>query len=49
VRLLSGVDPDVTPGDELLMRSSNLNGYQFSVMVWFPPSEYESWILVTIP
>ncbi len=49
VRVLSGEDPDVTPGDILLLRSTNLNGYQFSVMVWQPPSEYESWVLVTVP
>jgi len=49
VRELTGVDPDVQPGDKLLLRSTNLNGYQFSVMVWRPPSEYESWILVTVP
>ncbi len=49
VRVLSGNDPEVVPGDELLMRSTNLNGYDFSVMIWQPPSEYESWILVDVP
>jgi hypothetical protein len=49
VRQLAGNDPDVVPGDTLLLRSTNLNGYQFSVMVWNPPSEYESWILVEVP
>lgn len=48
VRVLSGADPDVEPGDTLLLRSTNLNGYQFSVMVWRPPSEYESWILINV-
>jgi len=49
IRLMTGVDPDVTPGDRLLMRTTNLNGYQYSVMVWQPPSEYESWVLVNVP
>lgn len=49
IREVSGVDPDVQPGDKLLLRSTNLNGFQFSVMVWRPPSEYESWILINIP
>jgi len=49
IRLMTGVDPDVVPGDRLLMRTTNLNGYQFSVMIWNPPSEYESWILVDVP
>ncbi len=49
VRQVSGNDPDVVPGDRLLLRSTNLNGYQFSVMIWNPPSEYESWILVEVP
>lgn len=49
VRVLTGVDPDVQPGDTLLLRSTNLSGASFSVMVWNPPSEYESWILVEVP
>ena len=49
VRVLTGNDPDVVPGDELLLRSTNLNGFDFSVMVWRPPSKYESWITVTVP
>lgn len=49
VRVLSGVDPDVVPGDRLLLRSTNLSGVGFSVMVWQPPSEYESWIVVEVP
>jgi hypothetical protein len=49
IRVMTGTDPDVVPGDRLLMRTTNLNGYQFSVMVWQPPSEYESWILVHVP
>lgn len=49
VRVLSGEDPDVSPGDTLLLRSTNLSGAPFSVMVWRPPSEYESWILVEVP
>jgi hypothetical protein len=49
VRLVTGVDPAVAIGDRLLLRTTNLNGYQFSVMVWQPPSEYESWILVDVP
>jgi len=49
VRQLAGDDPVAVPGDTLLLRSTNLNGYQFSVMVWNPPSEYESWILVDVP
>jgi hypothetical protein len=48
VRLISGADPRVEPGDTLRLRSTNLNGYQFSVMVWQPPSEYESWILIDV-
>jgi hypothetical protein len=49
VREVSGVDPDVVPGDRLLLRSTNVSGAGFSVMVWRPPSEYESWILVEVP
>jgi len=49
VRVLEGVDPDAVPGDKLLLRSTNLSGVAFSVMVWRPPSEYESWILVEVP
>ena len=49
VRVLSGNDPPAVPGDRLLLRSTNLNGLQFSVMIWFPPSEYESWVLVNVP
>jgi len=49
VRVVSGVDPDVEPGDLLVMRSTNLSGVPFSVMVWQPPSEYESWIRVEVP
>jgi len=49
VRVVEGNDPDVVPGDTLLMRSINVSGEQFSVMVWRPPSEYESWILVEVP
>ena len=49
VRVLSGDDPDAQTGDILRMRTTNLNGLQFSVMIWQPPSEYESWILVTVP
>lgn len=49
VRVLSGTDHDAGDGDILRLRSTNLNGLQFSVMVWQPPSEYESWILVTVP
>ena len=49
VRVLSGADPDVVPGDTLLLRSINLSGHDFSVMVWRPPSEYESWIMVEVP
>lgn len=49
VRVLEGVDPDVVPGDRLLLRSTNVSGAGFSVMVWRPPSEYESWIVVEVP
>jgi hypothetical protein len=49
VRVVSGVDPDVAPGDRLLLRSTNLASAAFSVMVWRPPSEYESWIVVEVP
>jgi hypothetical protein len=49
VRVLSGLDPDVTPGDRLLLRSTNISGAPFSVMVWRPPSEYESWIVIEVP
>jgi len=49
IRQVVGEDPDVVPGDILRLRSTNLNGVTFSVMVWQPPSEYESWLLVTVP
>jgi hypothetical protein len=49
VRVLHGMDPPAQPGDTLLLRSTNLNGIPFSVMVWRPPSEYESWIRVEVP
>jgi len=49
VRIVSGVDPDVVPGDTLLLRSTNISGVVFSVMVWRPPSQYESWIVVEVP
>ncbi len=49
VRVIEGVDPDARAGDTLLLRSTNVSGASFSVMVWRPPSEYESWILVEIP
>ncbi len=49
VRVMAGTDPVAVAGDELLLRSTNLNGFQFSVMVFNPPSEYESWVLVTVP
>jgi hypothetical protein len=48
VRVIAGVDPAARAGDVLLLRSTNLNGVPFSVMVWQPPSEYESWILVDV-
>lgn len=49
VRILDGADPAVVPGDRLVLRSINLSGVAFSVMVWRPPSEYESWIQVEVP
>ncbi|NOY92896.1 MAG: hypothetical protein GXP55_17055 [Deltaproteobacteria bacterium] len=49
VRVLDGVDPEARPGDTLLLRSTNISGAPFSVMVWRPPSDYESWILVEVP
>lgn len=49
VRVVDGVDPDAVEGDTLLLRSTNISGAAFSVMVWRPPSEYESWILVEVP
>jgi hypothetical protein len=49
VRRVVGMDPDVVPGDRLVLRSINISGASFSVMVWRPPSEYESWILVEVP
>jgi hypothetical protein len=49
VRVLAGNDPVARAGDLLLLRSTNLSGAAFSVMVWNPPSEYESWILVEVP
>lgn len=49
VRVISGADPAVMPGDRLVLRSTNLSGAPFSVMVWRPPSEYESWIVVEVP
>jgi hypothetical protein len=49
VREVAGVDPDARPGDELVLRAINLSGAAYSVMVWRPPSEYESWILVEVP
>jgi len=48
VRVIDGIDPDATAGDRLVLRSTNLNGIPFSVMVWRPPSEYESWIVVEV-
>lgn len=48
VRVMSGADPSATTSDTLVLRSTNLNGVAFSVMVWRPPSEYESWILVEV-
>ncbi len=49
IRVVKGEDPAVVPGDELLMRSTNLNGIAFSVMVFAPPSEYETWVTVEVP
>ena len=49
VRIVAGNDPIAVMGDELRLRSTNLNGVAFSVMVWQPPSEYESWVSVTVP
>jgi len=49
VRVVAGTDPDAGPGGLLILRSTNLSGVPFSVMVWQPPSEYESWILVEVP
>lgn len=49
VRRVVGNDPDVVPGDRLVLRSINVSGASFSVMVWRPPSEYESWIRVEVP
>lgn len=49
VRVVEGEDPDAVAGDMLLMRTTNLNGIPFSVMVFLPPSEYESWVLVEVP
>ena len=49
VRVLPGADPSAGPGDLLVLRSTNLSGAAFSVMVWRPPSEYESWLLVDVP
>lgn len=49
IRVIQGNDPDVVPGDQLKMRSTNLNGIPFSVMIFAPPSEYESWVLVEVP
>lgn len=49
VRVLSGVDVDAQAGDTLLLRSTNVSGVPYSVMVWRPPSEYESWVIVEVP
>ncbi len=49
VRVLEGEDPAAHPGDLLVLRSTNLSGVAFSVMVWRPPSEYESWVVVEVP
>lgn len=49
VRQLAGADPSLDGGGELLLRTTNLEQAAFSVMVWRPPSDYESWVLVTIP
>lgn len=49
VRVLTGADPEARAGDLLLLRSINLSGAAFSVMVWRPPSEYEAWVLVEVP
>ncbi|MCB9598452.1 MAG: hypothetical protein H6719_37405, partial [Sandaracinaceae bacterium] len=40
VRVIAGEDPAAAIGDTLVLRSTNLNGVAFSVMVWRPPSEY---------
>ena len=48
VRVIAGEDPAAAIGDTLVLRSTNLNGVAFSVMVWRPPSEYDSWILVEV-
>lgn len=48
VRVLPVAAAAVDPPGELVLRTTNLNGFQFSVMVWRPPSEYESWILVDL-
>ena len=49
IRVVAGNDPDVVPGDVLLLRSINLSGRVFSVMIWNPPSEYESWVRIEVP
>ena len=49
VRVVEGVDPVAHAGDTLMLRSINISGLDFSVMVWRPPSEYESWVLVEVP
>lgn len=49
VRVLAGAAPTTAPGDLLVLRSTNLSGAAFSVMVWRPPSEYESWVQVEVP
>ncbi len=48
IRVLEGEDPDAVPGDLLKLRTTNLNGIPFSVMVFTPPSQYESWVLVEV-
>ncbi len=35
-------------GDELLLRTTNLNEVMFSVMIWRPPSEYMSYVEVQL-
>ncbi len=49
VRVIAGIDPIARAGDLLLLRSTNISGAAFSVMVWQPPSEYESWLVVEVP
>lgn len=44
-----GEDPDAGPGDLLLVRGTNYSPYQYTVVIFNPPSEYMAWVEVDVP